>query len=55
MTCITLSCVMQVSPEEMKSIMQALIKSNAGLAGRRYTGQGTAVTVQSNLSNHHAK
>lgn len=48
MTCITLSCVMQVSPEEMKSTMQALIKSNADLAGRGYTGQGRAMTVKSN-------
>ena len=55
MTCITLSCVMQVSPEEMKSIMQALMKSNADLAGRGYTGQGRAVTVQFDLRNHHAK
>lgn len=40
MTCITLCCVMQVSPEEMKSIMKALMKSNADLAGGGYTGQG---------------
>ena len=39
-TCITLSSVMQVSPEEMKSIMEALMKCNADLAGGGYTGQG---------------
>lgn len=31
---------MQVSPEEMRSIMKGLMKSNADLAGRGYTGQG---------------
>ena len=34
------SRMLQVTPEEMRDIVQALVKGNVSLAGHGYTGQG---------------